>query len=194
MLGVPGLDPAAVGDQTSGPSFCQAPRNDVDVRPTWPEVRRRLGTRLVAGVLAASLPITVVLAVVRTQKASTSLTAAAGRSGETAQFITDVSAWCATPSTTASKAPRSGPPPGSRPRPPSVSTPRSWVHDAGPHGTGGPPSRTSSTGPSGIWPEPRASRSAGRYGATTRSSTATCSSIWPKRRRRRAGHLPGPSA
>jgi methyl-accepting chemotaxis protein len=44
--------------------------------------RGRLATRLVAGVLVASLPISVMLAVVLTHKSSTSLTAAAGHGSE----------------------------------------------------------------------------------------------------------------
>jgi methyl-accepting chemotaxis protein len=50
----------------------------MDARARLQALRGRLATRLVAGVLVASLPITVVLAVVLTQKSTSSLSAEAG--------------------------------------------------------------------------------------------------------------------
>src|SRR5260370_10564391 len=54
----------------------------MDVRARLQATRGRLATRLVVGVLVASLPISVMLAVVLTRKSSTSLTAAAGHGSE----------------------------------------------------------------------------------------------------------------
>jgi methyl-accepting chemotaxis protein len=54
----------------------------LDARSRLQGIRGRLATRLVAGVLAASLPLGVVIAAVLTHKSSTGLHAAAGREGE----------------------------------------------------------------------------------------------------------------
>src|SRR5258706_7042077 len=77
------------GRQPSGSDATQPPVNRTSGRgrrmrwrSVWSRMASRYRYRLVVGVLVASLPISVMLAVVLTRKSSTSLTSAAGHGSE----------------------------------------------------------------------------------------------------------------